>query len=152
MLNKCASYGGEGHKRRTHRNCPLNPINAADTATAPEDVHCLFCYRVEHNRTNHWDCARNPLNLEDDRIARSPDLPEVARQSIGSMDVTCSSCGAFMWIGEREIRSSVSSPVFQMCYAEGEALLAPPRTLAPTIVDLLTRNDAISKEFKHDIR
>ncbi|KAL7312306.1 hypothetical protein PS15m_012368 [Mucor circinelloides] len=68
------------------------------------------------------------------------------------MDVTCSSCGASMWIGERKIRSSVSSPVFQMCCAEGEALLAPLRPLPPIIVDLLTRNDAIGREFKQNIR
>ena len=127
--------------------CPLNPINAADAVTAPEDVHCPFCSRVGHNRTNHWNCARNPLNLEDDRIALNPDLPEVARQSIGSMDVTCSSCGASMWIGERKSRSSVSSPVFQMCCAEGEALLALLRPLPPTIVDLLTRKDAIGESL-----
>jgi len=57
-----------------------------------------------------------------------------------------------MWIGERKIRSGVSSPVFQMCCAEGEALLAPSGTLPPIIVDLLIRNAAIAKEFKHDIR
>lgn len=57
-----------------------------------------------------------------------------------------------MWTGERKSTSSVSASVFQMCRAEGEALLVSSRTLPPIIVNLLTRNDAIAKEFKHDIR
>ena len=113
-----------------------------------------YCNRiVGHNRTNHWNLTKNPSNLNDVRIACNLDLPEAARHSIGAMDAACSTCGASVWIGERKSTSSVSAPIFQMCCAEGEALLAPSsRTLPPIIVDLLTRNDAIAKEFKHDIR
>ncbi|CEP09744.1 hypothetical protein [Parasitella parasitica] len=85
-------------------------------------------------------------------IARKPDLPEVALRSIRATNAVCSTCGASMWIGERKKTSSVSTPVFQMCYAKGEAVLAPPRTFPPIIVDLMTRNDAVAKKFKHDIR
>ncbi|KAL7327789.1 hypothetical protein PS15p_212283 [Mucor circinelloides] len=66
--------------------------------------------------------------------------------------VRCSTCGASMWIGERKSASSVSAPIFQMYCTEGDALLALSRTLPSIIVGLLTRNDAIAKEFKYDIR
>jgi len=131
----------------------MNPINAAVTTTGAQTVCCLYCNRiVGHNRTNHWNCARNPSSLNDVRIECNLDLPEVARHSIGAMDAICSTCGVSMWIGKRKSTSSVSAPIFQMCCAEGEALLAPSRMLPPIIVYLMTRNDAIAEEFKHDIR
>jgi hypothetical protein len=57
-----------------------------------------------------------------------------------------------MWIGERKSSSRITNPEFQMCCAAGAALLAPMRPLSPVITDLLTRNDAIAKEFKANIR
>ncbi|KAI8640807.1 hypothetical protein BD408DRAFT_347217, partial [Parasitella parasitica] len=57
-----------------------------------------------------------------------------------------------MWIGERKISSSISTPIFQMCCAAGQAMVAPLRPLPATIVDYLTRNDAVGKEFLKNIR
>jgi hypothetical protein len=54
-----------------------------------------------------------------------------------------------VWIGEKKSRSSISNPVFQICCAAGEAMLAPLKPFP----DLLTRNDDVAKEFnKTNIR
>jgi hypothetical protein len=84
--------------------------------------------------------------------ARNPTLPEVPRNSVGEMNVLCSSCAAYMWMSERKVSSSISNPKFQMCCAAGQAVLPPLNPIPEVIVDLLKKNDAQSKEFKQKIR
>ncbi|KAI8641632.1 hypothetical protein BD408DRAFT_317004, partial [Parasitella parasitica] len=43
-------------------------------------------------------------------------------------------------------------PIFQMCCAAVQAMVAPLRPLPATIVDYLTRNDTVGKEFLKNIR
>ncbi|EPB90219.1 hypothetical protein HMPREF1544_02903 [Mucor circinelloides 1006PhL] len=103
-----------------------NPINAAAvTTTGAETVCCPYCDRiVGHNRTNNWNCTRNPSNLNDVRITCNLDLSEAARHIVLEQ-----------WKKRRGVASSIKN-ASTYCI----------------IVDLLTRNDAIVKKLKHDIR
>ncbi|CEP09655.1 hypothetical protein, partial, partial [Parasitella parasitica] len=86
----CRHCGRTGHSRTTNLNCLRNPAYHEANSSIPEEapnvtpVVCVHCGRAGHSRTNHADCVRNPRNVEDDRIARNPNLPEVARQSLGA--------------------------------------------------------------------
>lgn len=120
----CRFCGREGRSRRSHRDCGMNPTSVI-VSTPVTPVICLACEREEHTRTNHTNC-------------------------IGEMNTLCLPCGACMWIAQRKISSSVSTPRFQMCCAAGQAILKPLSTFPEIIVNLIKRNNAQSKEFiKH---
>ena len=147
----CASCGREGHSRRTHSRCPMNPNNTNRAVS----VTCRFCGREGHTRRSHSNCRMN-LALQGEtanlNCARDPALPEVPRNSVGEMEVVCSSCGAYMWISERKSNSNMLIPKFQICCAAGQAILKPLEPLPEVIVNLIKNNDAQSKEFKKNIR
>ncbi|CAO3645888.1 unnamed protein product [Mucor fragilis] len=75
-------------------------------------------------------------------------MPEVLVHFHGAMDRLCSKCGTFMWIWERKLESSLTLPLFQMCCANGQAMLAPLRHIQIGKRDLLIRNNVIAKELK----
>ncbi|CEP07869.1 hypothetical protein [Parasitella parasitica] len=59
---------------------------------------------------------------------------------------------AFMWIEERKIKCSISNLRFHMCCQDGQAIFQPLHAFTDVISNLLRGNDAISKDFKNNIR
>jgi hypothetical protein len=85
-------------------------------------------------------------------LARNPETIPIQRDDRGMMNVICTFCGAYMWLEERESRSSMSSPKFQMCCSKGESTIENLRPTPAPIATLLTGTDEQSKEFRNNIR
>ncbi|KAK4509475.1 uncharacterized protein ATC70_007827 [Mucor velutinosus] len=171
----------EGHTRRNHLDCALNPINQPSEQPSPTPivqdfpnasqseataetldsnvivaaVVCPFCGIEGHQRRSHYNCAENPLRtgaIVPFLMARNSEAPEANRNDLGGMDALCSKCGAYMWIDERKQRTTRASPTFQICCQDGQAILKPVHHFPELIVNLLSSNDDVSKEFKSNIR
>ncbi|RIB26115.1 hypothetical protein C2G38_2164207 [Gigaspora rosea] len=47
----------------------------------------------------------------------------LTRHNLGNMDQRCRYCGALLWIDERKAGTSMRSPIFTTCCAEGKTIL-----------------------------
>lgn len=86
------------------------------------------------------------------RIGRRPEVvSQTKRLDSGKMNVICPFCGAMMWIDEKSNSSSIN-PEFQLCCGKGQYVVERFSPTPSLISNLLKGNDAISKEFKQNIR
>lgn len=84
--------------------------------------------------------------------ARRPYEDPIARHDLGSMDVTCSHCGASHWLLERRSGSSKQDPQFGSCCNGGKVILAALREPPPALRALFVAQDVQAKEFQSNIR
>ena len=84
--------------------------------------------------------------------ARRPYEEPITRHDLGSMDVTCSHCGALHWLSERRVDSSKQHPVFGTCCNSGKVMLATLRDPPPALRALFVAQDAQAIEFQSNIR
>jgi hypothetical protein len=68
------------------------------------------------------------------------------------MDVQCPSCHALHWMAERLTSSSNLRPKFGMCCLSGKITLPPLHQPPPELMQLLTSQDPVSKDFREHIR
>lgn len=73
-------------------------------------------------------------------ITLNPTLPEVLRDNIEEINALCASCRTRMWITERKISLSVSTPKFQMCCVERQAILKPLPAITEVFIISIKRN------------
>jgi len=85
------------------------------------------------------------------RVAANGPLDFVVPHTLGSMTLSCPSCGALHWKQEK-VGGSLARPIFSLCCAKGTVtlpnLLPPPEPLAT----LLAGDDALARRFRRDIR
>jgi hypothetical protein len=93
-----------------------------------------------------------PVNQNAVPQARQPFNPNWPVHSLGKMDIKCSSCQAYHWMGERLVNSTNRTPLFGMCCTSGKIKL--PKLADPPIeiLNLLSGQDYIAKQFRENIR
>ena len=65
----------------------------------------------------------------------------------------CPICGALFWYNERiGKKRKTKNPIFTMCCMRGKIKLPLLKEPPPFLIDLLTKDDAISKHFRDNIR
>jgi hypothetical protein len=74
------------------------------------------------------------------------------RLDLGSMDQTCSHCGAKFWLNEKDQSSNLSSPRFAVCCAGGKVRLPPVLDPPPYLLDLYTSSSSEARSFRKNIR
>ena len=92
------------------------------------------------NNTNALPEAWQPFN------------PNWTVHSLGKMDIVCKDCGAFHWISERLVGTSIRNPVFGMCCTSGKIKLPKLADPPGEILNLLSGQDHIAKKFRENIR
>ena len=108
-----------------------------------------------NNKTNKTSNDRQRI-LNQDRQRnykrKRNNITEIVRHDCGRMDQLCSYCGSKFWIGERNQKSTLTSPTFFVCCAAGKVRLTPLLKPPPYLMDLYSssRSEAIS--FRRNIR
>ena len=104
-----------------------------------------------------------PPFIEPDELPPPPEntnaLPEARKpfnrnwpvHSLGKMDVKCSNCQALHWMDERLVRSTKQTPLFGMCCTSGKIKLPKLEDPPGEILNLLSGQDHISKQFRQNI-
>ncbi|KAI9325460.1 hypothetical protein BD770DRAFT_458268 [Pilaira anomala] len=68
------------------------------------------------------------------------------------MNTVYTSCGAYMWIGERKSSSTISRPKYQLCCGNGKSILEPLKPFPDVIKNFFLFNNEFGREFKKYIR
>ena len=74
------------------------------------------------------------------------------RHDLGNMDQECLHCGAKFWLHEKNQNSSLSSPKFAICCADGKVNLPPMLEPPPYLLDLYTSSHTDASHFRKNIR
>jgi hypothetical protein len=91
--------------------------------------------------------------LQRDRVDRCRKKRfERERLDLGSMDQTCSHCGAKFWLCEKDRNSCKFSPKFATCCASGKVRLPPVLDPPPYLLDLFTSPSSEVISFRNNIR
>ncbi|KAJ6490984.1 hypothetical protein C8R45DRAFT_825969, partial [Mycena sanguinolenta] len=74
-----------------------------------------------------------------------------ARHDLGRMDVVCTNCKAFHWMGEKITSSKEHAPEFGSCCNHGKVVIDDLKEPPAPLQQLLTGTDAQSKEFRKNM-
>ena len=77
---------------------------------------------------------------------------EIIRHDCGRMDQLCLHCGSKFWIGEKDQRSTLSSPTFSVCCAGGKVKLTPLLKPPLYLMNLYTSLGSEANSFRRNIR
>ncbi|CAN6801732.1 unnamed protein product [Brassica oleracea var. botrytis] len=93
-----------------------------------------------------------PQTREDNMVV-SPVITEAEYKDDGDLTNECPICGALFWYNERiGKKRKTKNPIFTMCCMRGKIKLPLLKEPPPFLIDLLTKDDAISKHFRDNIR
>ncbi|KAL1715610.1 hypothetical protein EV715DRAFT_207123, partial [Schizophyllum commune] len=84
--------------------------------------------------------------------ARGSYVEPAARHDLGRMVVRCGSCNALHWPSEKLKKSPQRTPRFGLCCNSGKVKLPVLRAPPPLLRGLLEGDDAVSRNFRADIR
>jgi len=80
------------------------------------------------------------------------DHPLYKRHLLREDQVICSNCGAFMYHEEKIADSTNDNPIFSLCCARKQFRLPRNNIYPAELLQLLTQNNILSKDFMSKIR
>lgn len=155
MSFEAIEYNNNISDNRRRRRHEVNSIENSDSNTTT--IICSSCSESGHSRRTNKRCGFYRAPEENTEvsfcgIARRPEvISQTIRQASGRMNIPCPFCNALMW-KDKKSNSSNSNPEFQLCCGRRKHIVEQFPPVLSIISNLLKGNDAISKEFKLNIR